>query len=146
MRIAKVIAGKMVQEIIKLRSPLILYTILILVIPLLPFYLRSDGSLKNHIRIVMNYSLTLMSVFIYISTLFLGIYSLTNEIKQKQIYIIDSKPVSRWQFLLGKFLGIAFVNFIVLLSFSGVILGTLFYMYNSSKNDTEKKKCEVKSL
>jgi len=54
-------------------------------------------------------------------TLFLSTATLCSEIKQKQIYCLDTKPVPRWCVLAGKWLGIMAID-LVLTAAVGVIL------------------------
>ncbi len=58
----------------------------------------------------------------------LTIYMIPNEIERRTIYTILSKPVQRWQFLIGKYLGsvLALLLMIVMMSTVMVILYYIF--------------------
>lgn len=58
----------------------------------------------------------------------LTIYMIPNEIERRTIYTILSKPVQRWQFLLGKYFGAVAALFvmIILMSFVMIILFGIF--------------------
>ncbi len=58
----------------------------------------------------------------------LTIYMIPNEIERRTIYTILSKPVMRWQFLVGKFMGavLALLLMIVLMS---TVMVVLFYIF-----------------
>lgn len=104
------IAGKMLQESFRRRSPVLLGILLAAVIWSFPFLLKSDGTLKGKLQMIITYSMTLSFLSLSLLTLFLGVASLTGEIKYKQIYLLDTKPVCRWQIFWGKFLGLAMLN------------------------------------
>lgn len=57
----------------------------------------------------------------------LTVYMIPNEIERRTIYTILSKPVTRWQFLLGKYLGAVFALALMIALMSAVML-TLFYI------------------
>ena len=122
MKTVQTIAWKMIQEAIKMRAPLALLLVLLVLVPTFPLVLKSDGTLKGQMQLAISYSISLTSMVIYLLSLFLSSYSFTGEIKYKQIYLIDCKPVQRWHFILGKFLGVALTNLIFLVLIGSVIL------------------------
>lgn len=62
--------------------------------------------------------LAMLSVF---TTLFLGSSLLYKEIDRKTLYVVLPKPIQRWQFLVGKFAGIA-LTMVVVLAVLGAVL------------------------
>lgn len=61
----------------------------------------------------------------------LTVYMIPNEIERRTIYTILSKPVQRYQFLLGKYLGSVFALGIMMLLMTTVLL-TMFAIQQSS--------------
>ncbi len=60
-----------------------------------------------------------ISLFSSIIAMFLGIGLVRKELERKTIFTIASKPISRWMFLLGKYLGLLFtlaVNILLMLA------------------------------
>jgi ABC-type transport system involved in multi-copper enzyme maturation permease subunit len=55
----------------------------------------------------------------------LTIYMIPNEIERRTIYTILSKPVQRWQFLVGKYLGAVFSLFLMILLMT-IVMVVLF--------------------
>jgi len=74
-----------------------------------------------HQRIVVNFGLTCINFFGLMATVFVGVSLVYNELERKTIYTIVSKPVHRWQFLLGKFFGLLLTVFVI------VAIMTLFF-------------------
>ena len=59
-------------------------------------------------RIVMiNLGLTAISLFGIVIAIFIGIGLVSKEIDRKTLYTVLSRPVRRWEFILGKYLGLA---------------------------------------
>lgn len=63
-------------------------------------------SLHNELRVATDVSLFASTVFSAAITVYISITLLHTEIERHTIYTILSKPVRRWQFVLGKFAGI----------------------------------------
>lgn len=63
-------------------------------------------SIAQQERVIKDFGLFSLSFFGAIITILSGVTLLNKELKQKTIYNILSKPVSRWQFIVGKHLGL----------------------------------------
>ncbi|MGC2423078.1 MAG: ABC transporter permease [Nitrospirota bacterium] len=84
--------------------------------------LLSTLTLGEQSKIIEDLSLSGIEIFGVIIAIFVGIGLVNKELEKKTIYTIISKPIKRWQFLLGKFLGLA----LTLLSYVAVM--TVCYM------------------
>jgi ABC-type transport system involved in multi-copper enzyme maturation permease subunit len=79
-------------------------------------------TIGNTARVIKDFGLFSLSFFGALLTIIIGVTLLNNELKQKTIYNILSKPVDRWQFIFGKHLGLsATVSFLVSLMGVGLI-------------------------
>jgi ABC-type transport system involved in multi-copper enzyme maturation permease subunit len=56
--------------------------------------------------VVVNLGLTAISLFGIVIAVFLGIGLVSKEIEKKTVYSLLTRPVGRWQFILGKFCGL----------------------------------------
>ncbi len=63
----------------------------------------------------------------------LTVYMIPNEIERRTIYTILSKPVQRWQFLIGKYLGAVF-SLALMMAMMSAVTAFVFYLQQSSKN------------
>lgn len=63
-------------------------------------------SLNQEIRVVMDVGLAVVSLFSVVVALFLGSSLLYKEMERKTLYVILPRPIRRWEFLLGKYIGI----------------------------------------
>lgn len=64
------------------------------------------ASIGDTIKFVKDFSLFSTSLFGVVATVVLGVSLLSKELDKRTIYNILSKPVARWQFLVGKFFGL----------------------------------------
>lgn len=120
------IAKTTVGEAIRRRVLLVILLIGLLLLSIIPSLgvLSARSELSTMIS-TMYAVLRLTSALIAIV---LTIYMIPNEIERRTIYTILSKPVQRWQFLLGKYLGAAFALGMMILLMSAVMLG-LFIVF-----------------
>lgn len=75
-----------------------------------------SASIGDQIRYIKDFSLMSISLFSVIIAVVLGVNLLHKELSKKTILNTLSKPVARWQFVLGKFLGL-------LLTLTAVVAG-----------------------
>jgi len=85
----------------------ILLNILVFAITLILLSLViGDWSLGQQGKVIKDFGLSAMSIFGLLIALFIGLRLMVQELEQHTIYIIASKPVHRWEIVLGKFLGL----------------------------------------
>lgn len=88
--------------------------------------LLKDVTLGDQDKIVRSVAQGGIDLFASIIAMFLGISLVWKEIENKTVYTILSKPVARWQFLMGKYCGLMFTILVevLLLSLTYVCLLT----------------------
>jgi Cu-processing system permease protein len=88
----------------------VLYGILVLVVGsnLLAIFL-GQVSLHEAGRVARDIGLAGISLFGSLTAIFLGVFLLYTEVARKTIHVIVSKPISRWEFVLGKYAGMVLV-------------------------------------
>lgn len=93
--------------------------------------LLSTLTIGEQSKIILDIGLASVNIFGVLISIFVGIGLVSKEIEKKTIYTIISKPIYRYQFLLGKYLGLLitlFVNTsIMVIGFFTVLL---FMRYN----------------
>jgi hypothetical protein len=119
----------MIREGIRMKIALIFIVVLVVILPVLPFSVHGDGvTLKSRIQMFLSFSLSSVSFLLSMLTIFLACGSLSNEIREKHIQMIAVKPIARWQFVLGKWLGIAALDTAMLAGCGLVIYGFSLYL------------------
>ena len=87
--------------------------------------------------VVINLGLTAVSLFGVIIAIFIGIGLVSKEIDKRTLYTVLSRPVRRWEFILGKFFGLAgtlAVNTICMAA--GVFLAMLYVTHKLQASDS----------
>jgi ABC-type transport system involved in multi-copper enzyme maturation permease subunit len=99
----------------------VLYGVLGIACAMLLFTLAlAELSLDQQARVVLDVGLASISFFSVVIAIFLGSSLLYKEIERKTLYVILPKPIHRWQFLLGKYVGIV-VTAVVFIAIMGAI-------------------------
>jgi hypothetical protein len=101
--------------------------LLIVLLPVMGLSMTGDGTLKGRLQTFVSYSLSLTNLLLCLLTIIVTIYTLTNDIKQRQIYSVITKPIRRYQLLLGKLLGVILLNTALLALFSAIIYAITIY-------------------
>lgn len=99
----------------------VLFGVLVLAAAVLALTLAlAELSLDQHMRVVTDLGLASISIFSVIIAIFLGSSLLYKEIERKTLYVILPKPIARFEFLLGKYVGIV-VTCAVFIAIMGAI-------------------------
>ena len=80
-------------------------------------------------KIIMDLSLAGINIFGVIIAIFVGIGLVNKELEKKTIYTIISKPINRYEFLLGKYLGLA-LTLLVYVSVMSACFLLVLYLYS----------------
>jgi ABC-type transport system involved in multi-copper enzyme maturation permease subunit len=86
--------------------------------------------------VVINLGLTAVSLFGLVIAIFIGIGLVSKEIDKRTLYTVLSRPVRRWEFIVGKFLGLAgtlIVNTVCMAV--GVFAALLYVSHHFQKAD-----------
>lgn len=73
---------------------------------ILSSFVLGEMSLHNERRIINDTLLFFSTIFSAVIATYVSITTFYNEFEKKTVYTILSKPIARWQFLLGKYLGV----------------------------------------
>lgn len=84
-------------------------------------YFVSQWAALGMFKVLQDFTLSIISVFGIVISIFLGISLVYKEIEKKTVYVLISKPIKRWYFIVGKYLGISMT----------LLLNTLFLTFIS---------------
>lgn len=110
-------------EGVRMKIVLVFLVVLGFIVLRLPFALRGDETLSGRLQTFISYSLSALGVFLSLSTVFLSCSTLAADIRDRTIHLVVTKPVSRMQILIGKWLGVNMLN-ILLILLSGLVIYT----------------------
>jgi len=138
------VARHMVAEGIRMKLAQVFFVLIVMVVLVLPFSVEGDGSLTGAVQSYLSFSLTGTGFFLGVLTIFLS-RSLSDELVNKQLFIVLTKPVPRWQYLLGKWLGISMINAAFLFS-SGTAIYGMVHVIKATKTPIEQMYTSPMSL
>src|ERR1700740_932446 len=78
--------------------------------------------------VVINLGLTAVSLFGMVIAIFIGIGLVSKEIKKRTLYTVLSRPVRRWEFIVGKFFGLAGTLVVNTFLMAVGVFGALLYV------------------
>jgi hypothetical protein len=117
------VAYTVVKEASRTRVSLVFIVVLLVVLPLLPLGLDAESPLRYQLQTFISRSMGLTFLVAACMTLFLSCATVAFEIRDRQIWQLVTKPLSRFNYLLGKWVGVLSVNLILLLV-SGISIFT----------------------
>lgn len=127
MRSIWAVATNTIKQALRLKIAVCFTILLIVLLPVMGVAMTGDGTLKGRLQTFVSYGLSLIGFLLCLLTIMVSIYSVTSDIKQRQIYTVLTKPIRRFQFILGKLLGVILLNAALLVLFSAIIYTIAIY-------------------
>ena len=87
-----------------------------------------DWSIYQQSKVLKDFGLSAMSIFGLLIAIFIGIRLMVQELEQRTIYLIASKPIHRWEIVIGKFAGLSLTLAINVLIMSAALWGAGWVM------------------
>jgi len=104
MRTIAIVAGASFKESVRDRVP---YTMVVFaVLMMAASYLISELTAGQDLKIIKDLGLAAISIFGLVIAVFIGIGLVSKEVERKSVFGLLTKPVTRAQFILGKYLGL----------------------------------------
>ncbi|MFQ5473171.1 MAG: ABC transporter permease [Dehalococcoidia bacterium] len=110
-----------------MKLALIFLALIALVAVGLPFSVAGDNSLTGAVQSFLTYGLTATGALLGLLTVFLS-RSVADELVHRQLFLLVSKPVARWQYVVGKWLGITLLDATFLLCAGATMYGMVYYI------------------
>lgn len=106
----------------------VLYAIVVVVVAVnLLAIALGEMSVSQHSRVARDFGIAGISLFGSLTAIFVGIVLLYGEIQKRTIYSIISKPLARWEFVVGKYLGMVLVLTALVAAFALAMTAVLAY-------------------
>ncbi len=104
----------------------VLYGILVLVVGAnLLAVVLGEMSINEQSRVARDIGLAGISLFGSLTAIFLGVFLLYGEVQRRTIYTIVTKPIARWEFVAGKYLGMVLILSVLVALFTGAMMALL---------------------
>ena len=121
------VAINTIKQALRIKVAVVFTIILIVLLPVLGITTTGDETLKGRLQTFVSYALSLTSFLLCLQTIIVSIYTLTSDIEKRQIYTVITKPIRRYQLILGKLFGVITMNIILLGLFSAIIYTIAIY-------------------
>lgn len=121
------IARHTVAEGIRMKLALVFLGLVAVIVLGLPFSISGDSSMTGAVQAFMAYALGATGLLLGILTVFMS-RSLSDELTGRQIFMVMTKPVPRWQYVLGKWMGVVLLNAAILFGSGLTIYGMVHYL------------------
>lgn len=108
------VARAAVDEALRQRTVLALLVLFVLFIPILPLVLDQDERLEYRLQFFLSWALGGTGLILSLLTIFLGCGSVCGDIDSSRIHMTLAKPLHRWHYLAGKWLGVMCFNTLLL--------------------------------
>ncbi len=135
------VANNTIKQALRMKIAVVFIILLLVLLPVLGASATGDETIKGRLQTFVSYGFSLTSFLLCILTITISIYTVTNDIKEKQIFTIVTKPIRRMEYLTGKLLGVILLNVILLSIFSGIIYSIALYMpkfYKATESELEQ--------
>jgi hypothetical protein len=113
-----------------LRKRVLLVFMLIAIVMLFLAVILAYFSERERMVMFKSVAFTILLIFGALIAITTSIFLIPNEIEKRTIYSVLSKPVQRWEFFIGKFLGGALTVLISLFLMS-IVLGVVIFMMSA---------------
>ncbi len=109
------------REGVRMRIVLVFVLLLVIIMLWLPFTVRGDETVAGQLQTFLSYSLGAVGLLLGLAAVFLSCSSLTSEFRSMTLHMVLTKPVSRFEVLAGKWVGINALM-LLLLALSGATI------------------------
>lgn len=120
-------AGAVLDESVRMRSTLVLLMLLGACVPVLPLLLDPSERLTYRVQFLVMWNLGGAFLILSLLTVFLACGSICGDIASGRIHMSLTKPLDRWEYLVGKWLGLVLYN-VLLVGLVGIGSYTLIRM------------------
>lgn len=136
----------MLAEMLRMKIALVVIFFLAAILAAVPFILVTDDTQPGHVKLTLTYSVTILVFLLSALTIFLSAFAVSSKVKGEQMLLLDSKPVQRWEVMLGKWTGIMVLNLVLIAVMGTIIWGLAKYVARPSAGteaDQEEIRTEV---
>ena len=139
----RLVAGAAFRESVRDRVPLAIVAFAVLIIG--ASYLISQLTAGQDLKIIKDLGLAALSVLGLLIAVFIGIGLVSKEVERRSIYGLLVKPLSREQFLLGKYVGLLATLLVNLGAMTVALFAVLGYM-DRTASDAVRASWEAPAL
>ncbi len=117
------VATNTIRQALRMKVAAVFLLLLLVLLPVLGFTATGDGTFRGRLQTFVSYGLSLTGLLLSLLTIIVSVYTITSDIEQRQIYTVVTKPIRRYQLILGKVLGVIVLDTALLALFAGILYG-----------------------
>ena len=137
------VARNTIAQALRMRIAGVVIILLLILLPMMSMIMIGDGTLLGKLQTFSSYGLSLVGLMLCVLTIAISTFTLSDEIRRQQIFMVVTKPVCRWQILLGKFLGVVILDVFLLLFFASVVyVLTCLIPYMAETSPQERQRAQ----
>jgi len=133
MRKILAIAGLTIRNSIRSRIFTPSVVLVLLATSAFPLILIGDGTIQGHVRVMIDYSIRVLTYSLVASTVWTAVRTSTAEIEERQMWLLITKPVTTTDIWFGKWLGVLAMNACLLFVAGTALLATVKLRFRPSK-------------
>jgi hypothetical protein len=122
------VATNTIRQALRMKVAAAFFVLLLVLLPVMGLTATGDGTLKGRLQTFVSYGLSLTSLLLSLLTIIVSLYTITSDIEYRQIYTVVTKPIRRYQIILGKVLGVVVLDAMLLVLFAGIVYGVTLLM------------------
>ncbi len=115
------VAANTIRQALRMKVAVVFIVLLLVLLPVMGLTAAGDGTVKGRLQTFLSYGLSLTSLLLCLLTVIVSTYTITSDIEHRQIYTVATKPIRRYQFILGKLLGVIVLDVGLLALFAGIV-------------------------
>ena len=122
------IARHTLAQCVRMKLAVAFIVLLAVALAVLPAVMTGDDTLAGRIRALLAYATGVAGILLSLLTIFVGASLVSSDVRSRRIFSLATKPVARWQYMLGRWLGLVLLNAILLAIAGGAIYGIARYL------------------
>ncbi len=119
-------------ESLRTKFAIVTLALEILALSTFPFILTGDGTLAGRTRTYLAYSLSITTALLALCMIFLSTYVVASDVRKKMIFTVVTKPLSRWQYILGRWVGLVLLGTMLVAGCGAAIYAGASYLHSQT--------------
>ncbi|HUS47142.1 MAG TPA: hypothetical protein VNA25_02535 [Phycisphaerae bacterium] len=115
-------------QCVRMKVAAVFVFMLVVSLAALPFIMTGDGTLAGAIRTLLAYGVSITALLLSLVTVLLATSVVASDVRQKQIFMTATKPLARWQYILGRWLGVVMFDAVLLVLAMAAVYATAQYL------------------
>jgi hypothetical protein len=124
----RTVALQTLRQCLRMKVAAVFIGLLAVSLAALPLVTSGDGTLAGRIRTLLSWGTAITAVELALVTVLLSVSVVASDVRQRQVFVTATKPLPRWQYLLGRWLGVVALDAVLLGIAAAAIYGTAQYL------------------